>query len=82
MLRICYYCINIKLTAVQVYHCLKVLVIPESAGTSFDILDDTVHSFQNGIGKTILEVIQYLVPMVTDQPAEFFHWLQARAYQP
>lgn len=75
MLRICYYCINIQLTTVQVYHCFEVFVIPEPSCPAFDILDNAVHTFQDGICKAILEVIQYLIPVVANHASEFLRCL-------
>ena len=75
LLRICYYGINVKITAIQVYHRCKIFVIPESTGSSLDVLYDAVDPFKYGICKTVFKVVEYLLPMVTYQAAQFLHRL-------
>ena len=65
MLRICYHGINIKIAAIQVYHCCEVFVIPEAACPALDVLYNTVDSLKDGICETILKIIEDLLPVVT-----------------
>ena len=64
MLRTCYHSIDIEFTAVQIDHCLKVFVISEPAGSSFNVLDDTVHSFQYRLTNAILEGMNSIIQNV------------------
>lgn len=71
-------CFEVEFAAGQVDHGGEVLLVPESACPSFDVLDDAVDVLEDRVGVRVRvgEVGQDLVPVPADHAGEVLHWFQ------
>ena len=54
-------------------HCCKVIRVSESSGPTLDVLDDVIQAFENGIGVSLVEIIEYLIPVAAEQSAKLLY---------
>ena len=57
--------IEVQPTAYQVDHGLEILSVTESSGTSLDLLDDTVDTFEHCVCVLIVEVVHDVIPVAS-----------------
>ena len=69
-------CFEVELAAGQVDHGGEVVHVPESACSSFDVLDDAVGALEHRVGARVGEVGRDLVPVPADHAGEVLHGFQ------
>ena len=74
--------IKIQFSAYQIDHGLEVFHIPEYSCTTFQILDNAVHSLKYGVDVLVFEVVENFLAMSPYEPRELLHRFQPAVHHP